>query len=216
MSPWFQTHPFKQGRKRKKQLQVMASMHRLLRFALEQDPGRAETPREGLILFIVRLAIRVESYGRLVVEQRHRVGKRQVDAKQQSLEGMLGRVWKNNQQTYSLFFKLPNNLVNFATTARTLQKFWHGPLGHEQSKATYLVLWYCGSTPRLFVNVKNVPLSSWMHQLQDPKRSGWNDSSAAPRDFAYAFGMGFAGWGNRLRVQELRYYEFIHMIFKFV
>ena len=26
--------------------QVMASMHRLLRFALEQDPGRAETPRE--------------------------------------------------------------------------------------------------------------------------------------------------------------------------
>ena len=80
------------GEKTKKQLQVMASMHRLLRFALEQDPGRAETPREGLILFIVRLAIRVESYGRLVVEQRHRVGKRQVDAKQQSLEGMLGRV----------------------------------------------------------------------------------------------------------------------------
>ena len=80
------------GEKTKKQLQVMASIHRLLRFALEQDPGRAETPREGLILFIVRLAIRVESYGRLVVEQRHRVGKRQVDAKQQSLEGMLGRV----------------------------------------------------------------------------------------------------------------------------
>ena len=26
--------------------QVMASMHRLLRFALEQDPGKAETPRE--------------------------------------------------------------------------------------------------------------------------------------------------------------------------
>ena len=107
----------------------MASIHRLLRFALEQDPGRAETPREGLILFIVRLAIRVESYGRLVVEQRHRVGKRQVDAKQQSLEGMLGRVWKNNK--YSLFFKLPNNLVNIATTARTLQMFWHGLLGHE-------------------------------------------------------------------------------------
>ncbi|CAL1170137.1 unnamed protein product [Cladocopium goreaui] len=65
---------------------VMASMHRLLRFALEQDPGRAETPREGLILFLVRLAIRVESYGRLVVEQRHRVGRRQVDAKQTNLE----------------------------------------------------------------------------------------------------------------------------------
>lgn len=81
----------------------MASMHRLLRFALEQDPGRAETPREGLILFIVRLAIRVESYGRLVVEQRHRVGKRQVDAKQQSLEGMLGRVGKNKQQIFYIF-----------------------------------------------------------------------------------------------------------------
>ena len=92
---------FQTGEKKgKKQLQVMASMHRLLRFALEQDPGRAETPREGLILFIVRLAIRVESYGRLVVEQRHRVGKRQVDAKQQSLEGMLGRVWKNKQQIF--------------------------------------------------------------------------------------------------------------------
>eukprot|EP00435_Cladocopium_sp_Y103_P036830 s365_g9.t1 len=65
---------------------VMASMHRLLRFALEQDPGRAETPREGLILFLVRLAIRVESYGRLVVEQRHRVGRRQVDAKQTNLD----------------------------------------------------------------------------------------------------------------------------------
>ena len=80
----------------------MASMHRLLRFALEQDPGRAETPREGLILFIVRLAIRVESYGRLVVEQRHRVGKRQVDAKQQSLEGMLGRVWKNKKHFFQV------------------------------------------------------------------------------------------------------------------
>ncbi len=93
MSPWGTNLSFQTGQKtKKKQLQVMASMHRLLRFALEQDPGRAETPREGLILFIVRLAIRVESYGRLVVEQRHRVGKRQVDAKQQSLEGMLGSV----------------------------------------------------------------------------------------------------------------------------
>ena len=106
--------------------------------------------------------------------------------------------FERTNNKYSIFFKLPNNLVNIATTARTLQVFWHGPLGHEYSKATYLELWYCG-----------VPLSSWMHQLQDPKRSGWNDSSAAPRDFAYALGMGFAGWGNRLWVQELRYYEYI-------
>jgi hypothetical protein len=41
----------------------------------------------------VRLAIRVESYGRLVVEQRHRVGRRQVDAKQTNLKRNLGMVW---------------------------------------------------------------------------------------------------------------------------
>lgn len=66
-------------------------MTRLLRFALEQDPGRAETPREPLILFLVRLAIRVQSYAQLVLQtRRERVGRRQVEAKESTVEGSLG------------------------------------------------------------------------------------------------------------------------------
>ena len=65
---------------------VLFSILRLLRFVIEQDPGRPETPREGVILFIIRLAVRVESYGKLVLAQHHRVGKRQIEAKQEILE----------------------------------------------------------------------------------------------------------------------------------
>lgn len=96
------------------------------------------------------------------------------------------------------------NLANVLTWAT-------GPWVIKGNLFSIVILW--GHSKVVCQSVKNVPLSSWMHQLQDPKRSGWNDSSAAPRDFAYALGMGFAGWGNRLWVQELWdimiYYEYI-------
>ena len=48
---------------------VLDSVLQLLQFAYEQDPGRPGTGREGLILFLVRLAVRVESHAMLVLQR---------------------------------------------------------------------------------------------------------------------------------------------------
>ncbi|CAJ1380920.1 unnamed protein product [Effrenium voratum] len=67
---------------------VLSACLRLLRFVHEQDPGRpgtAGTGKEALILFIVRLAVRVESYAVLVLDkQKQRAGRRQVSVMQQA------------------------------------------------------------------------------------------------------------------------------------
>lgn len=67
---------------------VLSACLRLLRFVHEQDPGRpgtAGTGKEALILFIVRLAVRVESYAVLVLDkQKQRAGRRQVSVTQQA------------------------------------------------------------------------------------------------------------------------------------
>ena len=48
---------------------VLDSVLLLLQFAYKQDPGRPGTSRENLILFIFRLAVRVESHANLVLQR---------------------------------------------------------------------------------------------------------------------------------------------------
>ena len=54
---------------------VLDSVLQLLQFAYEQDPGRPGTGREGLILFILRLAVRVESHAKLVLQHAQSSGR---------------------------------------------------------------------------------------------------------------------------------------------
>ncbi|CAK0799438.1 unnamed protein product, partial [Prorocentrum cordatum] len=48
---------------------VLASVLSMLRVAVEKDSGRAGAENEGLILYLVRLAIRVESYLHMLITQ---------------------------------------------------------------------------------------------------------------------------------------------------
>ncbi|CAE7723402.1 unnamed protein product [Symbiodinium sp. CCMP2456] len=74
---------------------VLDSVLQLLQFAYEQDPGRPGTGREGLILFLVRLAVRVESHAMLVLQRARGAstgaGARQVAPRKDKLQSLEDR-----------------------------------------------------------------------------------------------------------------------------
>ncbi|CAE7259970.1 unnamed protein product [Symbiodinium microadriaticum] len=75
--------------------EVLDSVLQLLQFAYEQDPGRPGTGREGLILFLVRLAVRVESHAMLVLQRARGAstgaGARQVAPRKDKLQSLEDR-----------------------------------------------------------------------------------------------------------------------------